>query len=168
MSNAKKILITGISGLIGQIAYQDLKNDFDITGLSRRELKGIKYFRNSITELKSIIPAFKGQDTVVHLAADPSDLSPWESILPNNIIGTYNVFEAATQAGVKRIVFASSGSTIRGYERVSPYREIAEGQYGNVPDNFHKITHQQTRPEGLYGVAKVWGEALSRHLSDRP
>ena len=44
MSNAKKILITGISGLIGQIVYQDLKNDFDITGLSRRELKGIKYF----------------------------------------------------------------------------------------------------------------------------
>tara|TARA_B100001750_G_C15507204_1_gene601230 strand:+ start:957 stop:1730 length:774 start_codon:yes stop_codon:yes gene_type:complete len=168
MSNAKKILITGISGLIGQIAYQDLKNDFDITGLSRRELKGIKYFRNSITELKSIIPAFKDQDTVIHLAADPSDLSPWESILPNNIIGTYNVFEAARICGIKRIIFASSNHVTGMYENDHPYHHIVKGEYTNIDKKtISKISHlSEIRPDGYYGISKSYGEAMGRYYNE--
>ena len=163
----KKVLVTGMSGLIGTLLKDHIIADprYELTALNRREVNGIRTHQADISDIDAIQQAFVGQDVVVHLAASLG--SPgWNEQHAGNILGTYNVFEAARQAGVKRIVFASSGSTIRGYERVSPYREIAEGQYGTVPANFHKITHQQTRPEGLYGVTKVWGEALGRHFSD--
>ena len=42
------------------------------------------------------------------MGADPSMEASWESLLPNNVIGTYNAFEAARQAGCRRIIYASS------------------------------------------------------------
>lgn len=163
----KKVLVTGMSGLIGTLLKDHLIADprYELTALNRSEVNGIRTHQANISDFNAIQQVFVGQDVVVHLAASLGSPS-WNEQHAGNILGTYNVFEAARQAGVKRIVFASSGSTIRGFERVSPYREIAEGQYGAVPDNFHMITHEQIRPEGLYGVAKVWGEALGRHFSD--
>ena len=90
----------------------------------------------------------------------------FEEQLPANIIGTYNVFEAARSAGVKRVVYASSGSTVRGVEHIYPYGEIAQGNYQNVKGPIPLITHQDIRPGGVYGATKVWGEALARHFSD--
>ena len=86
--------------------------------------------------------------------------------LAGNIIGTYNVFEAARRTGVKRVVFASSGATVVGFARDEPYKAIREGRYEDVPDEFTKITHMMTRPQGIYGATKVWGEAIGRHFSD--
>ena len=66
-----------------------------------------------ISNLDKIRPAFENIDTVVHLAAYLGSDS-FEEQLPTNIVGTYNVFEAARLAGIKRVVYASSGSTVRG------------------------------------------------------
>ena len=78
----------------------------------------------SITDLEAIRPAFEGIDCVVHMAAylGPSD----DSQLSVNIEGTYNVFEAAKDAGVKRFVFGSSGATQMGYEREEPVSSMVE------------------------------------------
>jgi len=68
---------------------------------------------------------------------------------------------------VKRIVYASSGATVAGWEREMPYRALAEGRYDAVPESWEKLTHQTpVRPMGLYGCSKVWGEALARHYTD--
>ena len=83
-----------------------------------------------------------------------------------NLIGTYNVFEAARLAGVGRVVFASSGATIRGFDYVEPYGTLAEGKLADMPDEWDKITVEQVRPMGVYGATKVWGEALGRVFSD--
>jgi nucleoside-diphosphate-sugar epimerase len=67
----QKVLITGITGLIGGIVYDNLKNDYEVSGLSRRKMErtGLRSFYGDIRELDRILPAFEGQDTIVHLAA---------------------------------------------------------------------------------------------------
>ena len=105
-----KVLITGMSGLIGSLLKDYLldKRGYDLTGLNRSSVEGVKNHRADIAKLEDIKPAFVGQDVVVHLAAYLGS-EGWKWQQDNNVVGTYNVFEAARLAGVKRIIFASSG-----------------------------------------------------------
>ena len=128
-------------------------------------MEGVRSFQADIAELEAIKPAFVDQHVVVHLAANLETHS-WEGQLRGNIIGTYNVYEAAREAGVKRVVYASSGSAIRGWDSVAPYDAIATGRYEDVPETWSKIPHDAVRPAWIYGAAKVWGEAIGRVFSD--
>jgi nucleoside-diphosphate-sugar epimerase len=163
----KKVLITGMSGLIGGLLRRHLESvgGYDLSALNRRAVEGVECHRADISDLEAIRPAFEGRDVVVHLAAQLSRAS-WEELLAGNIVGTYNVFEAARLAGVKRVVFASSGAAIAGIERVPPYEALSAGRYSEVPDDLPKVTHEMTHPRWLYGATKVWGEALAHHYAD--
>ena len=163
----KKVLITGMSGLIGGLLRRHLEGlgGYELSALNRRPVDGVECFRADIADLEAIKPAFEGKDVVVHLAAC-LNLDDWEENLSGNVIGAYNVYEAARLAGVKRVVFASSGNTVRGFMVEPPYDAIAAGRYDEVPENFPLLTHEMVRPQSLYGVGKVWGEALGRHFSD--
>ena len=101
----KKVLITGITRVKGLLC-SNLSRDYEIKGLAPEENGWSTIFQGDIRNIDDILPAFRGQDCVVHLAADASVSAPWESILPNNIVGTYNVFEACRLNGVKRVVYA--------------------------------------------------------------
>ncbi len=162
-----KVLITGMSGLIGGILRRHLEGvgGYELTALNRRPVDGVRCFQGDISDIDAVKPAMQGQDVVVHLAAYLGS-DDWEGQLAGNVIGTYNIYEAARLAGVKRVVFASSGNAIRGFERVPPYEAIANGRYEEVPEDFPRITHEMVRPEALYGAAKVWGEALGRHFTN--
>jgi uronate dehydrogenase len=95
------------------------------------------------------LEALAGAQAVVHLAAIP-DEDDFERILEANLVATYNVFEAARRQGVRRIVFASSNHATGMYrcdERVGP--------------------DDPPRPDTLYGVSKVFGEALGRLYADK-
>ena len=164
---AKRVLVTGMSGLIGGLLKDHLleAGDYDLTALNRRPVEGISTVQADISDFDAILPAFDGQEVVVHLAAYLGS-QDWEGQHAGNVLGTYNVFEASRRAGVKRVIFASSGNAIRGFERVPPYSDIAAGEYDKVPSDFRRLTHLDVRPEALYGAAKVWGEALARHFSD--
>lgn len=119
-----------------------------------------------IADLEAIQPAFDGVDVVVHLAALAGSPATLDELLAPNIVGTYNVFEAARRAGVKRVVFASSGAAVSGYERDAPYRTLITSGQGSV-SSWQTLTHESpVRPAGLYGCSKVWGEALARHFAD--
>ena len=87
-------------------------------------------------------------DTIVHLAADPSTSATWESLMPNNVVGTAHLFQAAIDAKCRRVVFASSINAVNGY----PWdRQIQ-------PDD-------PVSPGNLYGVSKCFGEALARYAA---
>ncbi len=164
---AKRVLITGMSGLIGGLLKDHLQQagGYELAALNRRHVEGVANFQADIADLEATKPAFEGQDVVVHLAAYLEG-QDWEGQHAGNVVGTYNVYEAARLAGVKRVVFASSGMAIRGFQRVPPYSDIAAGNYDRVPADFPMITHEQVWPLALYGAAKVWGEALGRHFVD--
>jgi nucleoside-diphosphate-sugar epimerase len=162
----RRVLITGLSGLIGGALRQHLEGTHALRGLNRRAVPGVDCHQGDVGDLAAIRPAFVGIDTVVHLAAAAGDKNAPADILQSNVIGAYNVFEAARLAGVARVIFASSGATVAGWEREAPLKQIVAGEYDGL-GNWSMLTHESPlRPGGLYGASKIWGEALGRHYSD--
>ena len=117
----KNILITGGAGLVGSVLTKGLKDKFNIRILDIKKADGVDSHTGDISNIDSIMPAFKDIDTVVHLAGDRRVHGDWDSILNNNIIGLYNIYEAARLSGVKRVVFASSQHATGGFYFVEPY-----------------------------------------------
>lgn len=162
-----RVLVTGMSGLIGRALRKEIEGRFELRALNRSAVEGVSCHRADIANLEAIAPAFEGVDTVVHLAADATSPNPpWESILGNNVTGTYNVYEAARRAKVARVVFASSGATVSGIESDAPYKDLVAGRYDGLT-SWPMLTHlSPVRPAALYGVSKVWGEVLGRQYAD--
>jgi dTDP-4-dehydrorhamnose reductase len=163
----KKILITGMSGLIGGILRSHLETlgGYELTALNRRPVDGVRTVQADIGDLDAIRPAFEGQDVVVHLAAHVAS-EPMEDVVRGNLAGTWNVYEAAREAGVQRVIFASSGDTIRGIDHDPPYSQIVAGDYESVSRwEWPKVTKELVRPRTFYGASKVWGEVLGRVYS---
>src|SRR3954471_6961222 len=114
----KTVAITGAEGNIGSRLRKNLTGKYELRLISLKPIPGEEAIVVNIAEsMEALIPPFKGVDSVVHLAASPAVDTPWEAVLHNNIIGTYNVFEAARQAGVKQIIFASSNHAVGTYEQ---------------------------------------------------
>ncbi len=161
-----RVLVTGMSGLIGQAVRRRLEGRHALRALNRRPVVGVPCHQADIADLAGIAPAFRDVDVVVHLAANAQGDAPWEEVLRHNVIGTYNVFEAARRAGVKRVVYASSGATVSACERDAPYAALVAGRYDEIK-TWPMLTHESpVRPNGLYGCSKVWGEGLARHYAD--
>ena len=161
----RRALVTGLGGLVGSALLKHTGDGWELHGLSRTSRPGRTWHRADIADLDAIVPAFAGADAVVHLAAQLGGAS-FPALLRTNLVGTYNVFEAARRAGVRRVVFASSGSVVAGWERDEPYRALVEGRYEGLRE-WPLLTHESPlRPAGLYGASKAWGEALARHYAD--
>ncbi|PYO27424.1 MAG: NAD(P)-dependent oxidoreductase, partial [Candidatus Rokuibacteriota bacterium] len=162
-----RVLVTGLSGLIGRALRKQIEGRVELSALNRSAVDGVPCHRADIADLEAIAPAFEGVDTVVHLAADATSPNPpWPSILNSNVTGTYNVYEAARRAKVKRVIFASSGATVAGIESDPPYRDLVAGRYDGLT-SWPMVTHlSPARPSALYGVSKVWGEVLGRQYAD--
>jgi nucleoside-diphosphate-sugar epimerase len=164
----KKILITGVTGLVGSVIRKSLKSEYEITGLDLRHCEDVPTLIADSTDLKSILPAYDGIDTVIDLASEPSNFASWEVIYENNLRCTYNALEAARLAGVKRVIFASSNHATGMYENDNPYVKIVEGQYEGIgAGRFQRVTTDMPiRPDGPYGIGKAFGEAAGRFYSD--
>ena len=175
-----KILITGVYGLIGNLVYAHLArfpDAYAVYGTARRRqhsdrlsenqvciLPEDHFFLADLTDFERMKSIVQGMDVVVHMAADPSGGHGWESVLQNNVIGAYHVFEACRLGGVKRVIFASSVQVSFGYGMDEPFGAILKGQIGDIPADIPIITHDMpNRPMNLYAASKVWGEALA-HL----
>ncbi len=151
----QNLLITGAAGTIGQLLIQNLKDRYALLLCDQKEAKetaGFPFSTVDIANMASVSQVFANYTdihTVIHLAADPRISAPWESLLPNNIVGTYNVFEAAHQAGVKRVIYASSINSVDGYRT-----------------DIQVNTNMPVAPANLYGASKAWGEAVGRFYAD--
>jgi uronate dehydrogenase len=150
----KHVMITGAAGKIGSVLRKALRGSYplvrllDIAPLGAAE-NGEEVCAVDIRDAAALERATAGIDCVVHLAGMSVE-APWEQVLPLNIEGCYNVFEAARRSGVKRIVFASSNHAI-GFHRRERFID----------------TNVVPRPDTRYGVSKVFGEALGRLYADK-
>lgn len=148
------VLVTGAAGRIGSNFAEAMHDRYDLVLMVRRDEQGreVSDFGNVVVadlgQPDRLAEVFDGIDTVVHLAADPSPDATWESLLPNNIEGTYNVFAAAHRAGCRRVVYASSIHAVSGY-----------------PPGFQVHTDDPVNPGDLYGVSKCFGEAMARYAA---
>lgn len=152
----KRVLITGAAGHIGSDLAGRLRDIYDLRLLYHHtippDLPVADWVQAETSSIDALLPALQGIDAIVHMAADPHTSAPWESVLPNNIIATYNLFEAARQAGVRRIVFASTNHVMGMYDRDAQWPIYAD---------------QPVRPDSLYGVSKAFGENLGRFYYDQ-
>jgi dTDP-4-dehydrorhamnose reductase len=152
-----RVLITGGCGRIGVLLARHLtdcqggKTPPLLTLLDRRspptDLR-LPFVQADIARLEDIRGHCVGHDTIVHLAADPRPSAAWESVLPNNIVGTYNVLQAACEAGCTRVILASSLHVVLGY----PPEVVVRA---DMPPN----------PADLYGASKAWAETLGSYYA---
>lgn len=142
------VTLTGAAGRIGTALRERLPAlGWDVRGFDRNPVPGGVV--GDITSPDDLDRAFAGADAIVHLAGVPSE-APWPRIRDANLDGLVQVFEAARRAGVGRVVYASSNHAV-GFTPVTP---------ALAPD-------APPRPDTLYGVSKVFGEALGRYYADR-
>ena len=102
MTEQTKVLFTGGSGDIGKVFARlaSPKYKLRLTYHSHPIESDVhEIVQMDLTDLKSVRAAMRGVDSVVHMGADSSARASWESILNNNLIGTYNVYEAARLEG---------------------------------------------------------------------
>ena len=183
MKTPQRVLVTGATGQIGYMTFSRLReqpNRYDAYALDVRQGPSVRVPGSwsldipedrlilcDLSDFDAVARAVQDMDVVVHLAADPEGKA-WESVLNNIIIATYNVFEASRQAGVKRIVAASSIMISQGQREQEPYRAMMERRHEDIPADVPMITPDiPAEPRGLYGASKVWTESLARVYANR-
>lgn len=150
-----KVGITGAEGRIGKYLRDGLGDGYEITSftLTPQEFDSTVV---DISDASAMQGVFSGLDAVVHLAGDPKPTGTWESMLNNNIIGTFNVLEEARASGVKKVVFASTNHTQHGETMTdSP----------NVLDMSNRVMLRlgdYFNPSSIYGASKATGEVFGR------
>src|SRR5690606_14602746 len=135
MAGQTRVLITGAAGLIGGKLREELTDrplrlhDRDVSGIGElRENEEV--VQADLADFDATCAAAKDCDAIVHLGGNPRVSAPWSDLRGSNIEGTYNVFEAARLAGVRRIVFASTNHVTGMLDQrkewpISPAGEIA-------------------------------------------
>lgn len=159
-----RLLVTGANGLIGRLLLTDLREGFDVVGLDLRVPEGDGSIRQcDVTDLQCLQSIFADLgpiNYVLHLAADSRVEADWQSILSNNIEGTWNVFLASSENEVSRVVFASSNHVTGYYERNPPRLHLE-------PARRTISLADPVRPDGPYGISKLAGEAIARYFYDK-
>ncbi len=162
-----KVLITGALGHIASRIVPQLvvRHELVLTDLNAGELAGLPVHPVDITDLEAVARISKGVDAVVHLAiasarsivkdreAFRNDRGECykrfnEASIEANVRGTYHVFEAARENGVRRVVYGSSLTVLLGTPR-----------YEKVTDDLWP------RPSNFYAVTKLWGEQLAEYYA---
>jgi len=150
----ERVLITGAAGGIGRSLRDSLLGVYRVLRLSDRvplppARTGEEVVLTELSDMAAVERMVDGVDGIVHLGGISGE-NEWEAILQSNIVGTYNLFEAARRAEVKRIIVATSNHAVGFYPRD------------------RKIDHQVVpRPDSRYGVSKAFAEALASLYADK-
>jgi nucleoside-diphosphate-sugar epimerase len=160
-----RILITGINGLIGNVLRDALRQNHEVYGLDREGEFSDRVVSADISDygqVARVVQQFSPLEAIVHLAGNPKVDASWESVLKSNIIGTRNVFEAAREFGVPKVVYASSNHVTGAYHGFEPslYKYTEPGPPVISPED-------PIRPDSDYGLSKAFGEAVARYYFDR-
>ena len=149
-----RVLITGAAGNLGGMLRRGLKHrgfgvrSTDISPASDLEPDD-EFVQVDLRDGVAVAAAMEAVDAVVHFGAIPVE-DTFGAIIEANIRGTYNVFEAARQAGARRVVFASTNHVVGFHRRSSTIDDMAV-----------------RRPDSHYGVSKAFGEDLGRLYADK-
>ncbi|MFB6194427.1 MAG: NAD-dependent glucose-6-phosphate dehydrogenase Azf [Halobaculum sp.] len=164
------VLLTGAGGRVGRAILDGLGDAYDWRLLDREPLApdvlpaGVDESAvhvADVTDRETVREAVAGCGAVIHLAGDPRPSAPWDSVLRNNIDGAHAVFEAAADAGVERVAFASSNHAVGAYETDDRTPDMYR-----AADEFRLDGTELPRPSNEYGVSKAAGEVVGRYFHD--
>ncbi len=147
-----RLLITGPGGRVGTQIVPLLRSHFALRLFDSRALApegDDEFVQGDIGDATALTKVCTGVQAVLHLAAISDEADFHSKLLPVNLAGVYNVFEAARLAGVKKVVFASTGQTVLHYGPGTPV----------TPE-------MPPRPWTVYACTKLFGEALARYYAD--
>jgi uronate dehydrogenase len=151
----KKLVLTGAAGRLGSYLREPLSKmaaelvSTDIAEGVGTLYPGERYVQADLADLDAMSAVLEGADMVVHFGAI-GDEAPFDQILGPNIVGAYNVWEAAHRHGVRRVVYASSIHAV-----------------GMYPRQQRIDTEVPHRPDTFYGLAKCFAEDLGRMYWDK-
>ncbi|MDP6040592.1 MAG: NAD(P)-dependent oxidoreductase [Candidatus Latescibacteria bacterium] len=138
------VLITGAAGDVGSPLVAGLKDRYELRGFDRVPMPELKdTIVGDIADYQTVLKAMENIDAVIHLAGVASSRHPWEVVLQSNFIGTYNIFEAARECGIKRVAFASRAGLLKPY-----------------PSDLQRNVDMLPRPTSYYSISKAFGENL--------
>lgn len=146
----KKIVLTGAQGRLGSYLREPLCTlcdelvSTDLTEAPAKLYAAETYVQADLADRDAVSQLIAGADMVVHFGAI-SDEAPFEELLGPNFIGAYNIWDAAREHNVKRIVYASSIHAV--------------GMYPKTEFIGVDVPH---RPDTFYGLAKCFAEDLAR------
>src|SRR6185312_6238141 len=148
-----KVLLTGAAGDVGTRLRKLLQGVYTLRSSDIRGpadlAAGDDFVQGDLGDYAAVEKMVAGIDGIIHLGGFSVE-GPWPTILNANIVGCYNLFEAAYRAGVKRVVFASSNHAVGFYPRAK------------------KIGVDVTvKPDSRYGVSKAFGEALGSFYAEK-
>jgi uronate dehydrogenase len=150
-STSYRVLVTGAAGAIGQPVCAELvRRGHHVRALDLVASPGIEDQRvGSIEDAELVRSAMEGMDTVVHLAAMPND-ADFPLLVGPNVIGLYNVLNAARAANARRVVLASSVQVVSG-----------------ARDLPRPLTADVRRPSNHYALTKIWAEQMAEMYARR-
>jgi NAD+ dependent glucose-6-phosphate dehydrogenase len=157
------VLLTGAGGRVGGAILDGLADAYDWRLLFHSQPAkepDHPFLVGDLSDGDLMAEACNGVAAVIHLAGDPRPDAPWNAVLENNIHGTKMLYQAAVDAGVDRVVFASSNHAVGHFEtdrKPELYRKS---------DDFRLDGTELPRPGNFYGVSKVAGETLGRYYHD--
>jgi L-arabinose 1-dehydrogenase [NAD(P)+] len=156
-----KVAVTGAAGNVGEQAMEALA-EHDVTPITHSEHDDLDSVVCDVTEYEQVRAALSGHEVVVHLAANPSPRAAWEEVREVNVDGAYNVYEAALEEDLDRVVFASTNHVTHMANAADPSdpESLVERPSVITPE-------RRPRPDSYYGVSKVAGEALGAYYADR-
>ncbi len=157
---SETVLITGADGVVGRLMRTRLAREGRVLRLldvvrpeAPAEGEAVEVIEASVTDEAAMRAACEGVDAVIHLGGISVE-GPWADILSANIDGTRVVLEAARDAGVRRVVLASSN-------HATGFYDLDSAPEGGLPADVFP------RPDTYYGVSKVAIEALGSLFHDR-
>lgn len=139
-----RILITGVAGAIGRLISTHLTSrGHQIRGFDCEPVADLADHRvGNLRERDAVRSAVAGIDTVIHLAAYRNDADFMEVLLEPNVVGLYEICEAAQLAGVQRLILASTIQVVNGFTAAAEPITVADGPL----------------PTNHYALTKVWSE----------
>jgi uronate dehydrogenase len=148
-TDSAPILVTGSAGAIGRAAVAALQaRGWPVRGFDRLVTPGLKdVVVAELTDGAAIQQAAAGVRAIIHLAAVPDDEDFLTRLLPTNIVGLYNLLEAARLANVPRVILASTGQVV--------WWQILEGPWPISGDTAYS-------PRDWYAVTKILSESAGR------
>jgi len=155
------IVVTGAAGSVGREALRAL-SAHDVTPVTHHETPDVDGVVVDIEDREAVSDVIAGHDAVVHLAANPDPGADWDDVVGPNIEGTYNVYRAAVEADLDRVVFASTNHVQQNHV-LGGTNDVE-----TLPDQPRSITASDDyRPDSYYGVSKITGEAMGSYHADR-